>query len=64
MSKKLDQMSAIEIANYELSFHGTNKKAVSVREIGRLECEITLDDGNTFKASGLIAYEISRALSK
>lgn len=57
-------MSAIELANYELSFSFPGKKAVEVRKIRRLECEIVLSDGDTIKANGLIAFELNKCLDR
>jgi len=62
--KKLENMTAVEVANYEFSFHNTSKKAIGVKKTGILECEVICDDGSTFKASGLIAHELSNALDR
>ena len=62
--KKLKDMTALEIANYELGFYPTSKKAIGVRKTGTLECEIICDDGTSFKASGLIAHELGKALDR
>lgn len=60
----LKTASAVEIANYELSFHDKTKTAVKVRKIGGLESEVTLSDGTVFTASGLIAFHLNNALDR
>jgi hypothetical protein len=57
-------MKAIELANYELSFSFPDKKAVEVKKIGILECEIILSDGGIIKANGLIAFKLNECLDK
>jgi hypothetical protein len=62
--KKLEDMTAVEVANYEFSFHPFPRKAVSVKKTGILECEIVCEDGSTVKAMGLIAHELGKAVDR
>ena len=62
--KELDQMSAIEIANYEFSFHPSSEKAIKVRNLGNLSCEIVCESGKVFKVMGLLAHELVKALHR
>lgn len=62
--KTLDEMTAVEIANYEFSFHPVRKNAVEVRRTGILECEILCEDGTVLDAMGLLAHELEKALTR
>lgn len=62
--KTLDEMTAVEIANYEFSFYPVCRNAVEVRRAGILECEVLCEDGTVLKAMGLLAHELGKALTR
>lgn len=62
--KKLEDMTAVEVANYEFSFLNCSEKAVEVRKVSILECEIVCESGKVLKAMGLLAQELCKALNR
>lgn len=63
-TKTLDEMTAVEMANYEFSFHPFHRNAVEVRRVGILSCEILCEDGAVLTAMGLLAHELGKALTR